>query len=83
MHLCMRTTVDIPDALLERARPILASRKLTLRSVVLDAIERLLDSRRPQFRLRDASVGHRPKRGKGVAARAINAAIDEMRERHR
>ncbi len=80
MHICMRTTIDIPDALLDRARPILASRNMTLRALVVDALERLLAAKGHRFKLADASVGYEAKPGEGVSAAAVNRAIDEMGE---
>lgn len=80
MHICMRTTIDIPDALLKRARPILASRNMTLRAVVVDALDRLVETKHPRFQLRDASVGHEAKSGARVSTDAINRAIEELGE---
>lgn len=80
MLLCMRTTVDVPDALLERVRPVLAQRGLTLRAVVVDALERLLAPEPQPFRLRDASTGYTPEPGTAVPSAAIDQAIDELDE---
>ena len=76
----MRTTVDLPDALLERVRPVLAQRGLTLRSVVVDALERLLAPESRPFRLRDASAGYTSDPGAAVSNAAINEAIEELDE---
>ncbi len=75
-----RTTVDIPDALLERARPILAARQMTLQALVMDAIERLVGTESPTFKLRDASVGYAYDE---VPNDEINRAVDELSERPR
>ncbi|GAB4170936.1 MAG: hypothetical protein Fur0032_09990 [Terrimicrobiaceae bacterium] len=79
MHMHMRTTIDMPDDLLRRAKPLLAERKMTLRALVIDALERVLEAPATPFRLRDASAGQ-PANGRGVSGRAINRAIDEMRK---
>jgi Arc/MetJ family transcription regulator len=76
----MRTTIDIPDTLLERVRPLLAKRNMTLRAVVIDALERLLEPKRTRFTLRDASVGYQPRGDRTISADVINQAIDDMRE---
>jgi len=47
MLLCMRTTLDIEDAILERARRRAASERTTLTSVVERALRQFL-SRRPE-----------------------------------
>lgn len=81
MLLCMRTTVDVPDALLKRARPVLARKGLTLRAVVIDALERLLAPDAAEaFRLRDASAGYSPGAGAHVSNEEINRTIDDVRE---
>ena len=80
MHICMRTTVDIPDHLLERVRPHLLKKGLTLRSVVVDALERLMMPNETAFRMRDASVGYRAEPGEEVSASQVNAAIQEFNE---
>ena len=56
----VKTTIDIADLLLERARKLPAERGTTLREVVESALRELLarqEPRRPRFHLRDASVG--------------------------
>ena len=79
MHFHMRTTIDMPDDLLRRAKPLLIERKMTLRALVIDALERAIEAPATTFRLRDASAGH-PAQGRGVSSREINRAINEVRE---
>lgn len=79
MHRHMRTTIDMPDDLLKRARPFLAERKMTLRALVIDALERAIEAPVVSYRLRDASAGCADEDG-GVSIGAINRAIDEARE---
>jgi hypothetical protein len=74
MH--MRTTIDMPEDLLRRVRPLLAERKMTFRALVIDALDRVIEARPSSFRLRDASVGED---NAGVSSEAINRAIDEAR----
>ncbi len=59
MHLCMRTTIDLPDALFARAKRLAQTRGTTLRELTIEGLESVLDRhrRRGPFRLRDASFG--------------------------
>lgn len=83
MHMPMRTTVDIPDALLERARPLLAARQMTLKALVVDALERLVGTEVPSFKLRDASVGNARGADNEVSNDEVYRAVDELNERAR
>jgi metal-responsive CopG/Arc/MetJ family transcriptional regulator len=74
----MRTSIDIPDALLERAKRAAARRKTSLRRIVLDALEQSLREKTRPFRLRDASAGSA---SVVVDEAMINQAIDEQRDR--
>lgn len=73
----MRTSIDIPDALMERVKRAAARRKTTLRRLVLDALEQSLKQKPERFELRDASVGSS---SATVDAGRINHAIDELRQ---
>jgi hypothetical protein len=55
----MKTTVEIPDALLEAARRVATRRGVTLRTLIEEGLRHAVktDTRRSPFRLRDASVG--------------------------
>jgi hypothetical protein len=56
----MRTSMDIPDSLLARARRLAAARGTTLRQLVIDGLRAVVESaahRAAPFRLRDASFG--------------------------
>jgi hypothetical protein len=43
----MRTTIDIPDALLRRTKAIAAIRGVTLKQIVVDAVEREINRAKP------------------------------------
>ena len=53
----MKTTVDISDALLERARDLLAAEKTTLRALIEEGLRLVIEEHaaRKPFKLRQAS----------------------------
>jgi hypothetical protein len=55
----MRTSVDIPDLLLRRARKLARERGITLRQLLVDGLTAALDREepRPLHRMRDLSYG--------------------------
>ena len=55
----MKTTIELPDELLRKARAFAARRKITLRSLIERGIRQVLreDGVQGTFKLRDASVG--------------------------
>lgn len=56
----MRTSIDIPDGLLARAKRLAEARGTTLREVVLDGLRAIIEQtprRPPSFRLKDGSFG--------------------------
>lgn len=57
----MKTTIDIADALLLEAKRLAAERGTTLRAVVEEGLDRVVEAhrRQPRFSLRDASFGGR------------------------
>lgn len=76
----VRTTVDIPEPLMERVKSRLVERQLTFRDLVISALERALqEDAHPPFRLKDASVGRSSE--KTVSVEEINRAVDEQRRR--
>ncbi|MDJ0952636.1 MAG: DUF2191 domain-containing protein [Acidimicrobiia bacterium] len=53
----MKTTVEIADELLKRAKQAALDRETTLRDLIERGLRRELDEPEREFRLRDASVG--------------------------
>jgi Arc/MetJ family transcription regulator len=55
----MRTTIDLPDALLAKAKRVARARGIALRELTIQALSALLGQGEPRapFRLRDASFG--------------------------
>lgn len=53
----MRTSIDMPESLLERARKVAESRKITLRDLFEEALRAMLEKYQQQrsFKLRDGS----------------------------
>lgn len=75
----MRTTIDLPDPLLQKAKRLAAERKTTVRALIIEALQSSLNQRRGKFALRDASFGDAGE-GERVSIAAINEAIDLSRE---
>ena len=59
MLMCMRTTIDLPDALFAKARRLAHARGTTLRELMIEGLETVIDQNRraPKFQLHDASYG--------------------------
>jgi Arc/MetJ family transcription regulator len=72
----MKTTIEIADALLERAKRTAARQHTTLRALVEDGLRHVLDEPRSsgQFRLRRASF-----RGNGLRPGVLDAGWDRIR----
>jgi hypothetical protein len=75
----MRTTIDMPDGLMQRVREVSAARKTTFRALVIEALEKSLLNQDTKFELRDASAG-KPRKSEGISAEQINAELDAQRE---
>ena len=74
----MKTTVEIPDALLGEARKIAARQQTTLRVLIIEGLRRMIAERKRAgaFRLRKATFG-----GGGLQADVVAASWQRIRER--
>ena len=74
----MRTTIDIPDRLLQRVKRQMIEQNTTFRDMVISALEKTLSMKESgEFKLRDAAVGKPVK--SPVSNDEINEAIDQQR----
>ena len=73
----MKTTVEIPDTLLEEARKVASKDGTTLRALIQEGLRRILAERqRPKrFRLRDVSF-----KGKGLQPEFAEASWEQIRD---
>lgn len=77
MGVCMKTTVEIPDALLAEARRLAASQQTTVRALIEQGLQRVLIERRAPatHRLRQASFP-----GEGLQREVQESAWERLRE---
>jgi hypothetical protein len=73
----MKTTVEIPDSLLEEARKVAARQQTTLRVLIIEGLRRIVAERRRAavFRLRKATF-----RGNGLQPDIAGATWDRIRD---
>lgn len=73
----MKTTVEIPDALLEEARKLAAREGTTVRALIEQGLRRVLRDRKRggAFRLRKASF-----KGEGLQPEAAGASWEQIRD---
>lgn len=73
----MKTTVEIPDHLLEEARKVAVRQRTTLRVLIVEGLQRVVAERkRPRaFRLRRASLP-----GQGLQSGIADANWERIRE---
>jgi hypothetical protein len=78
MVICMKTTVEIADALLDEARRVADKGGTTVRALIEEGLRLVLKSRRASgpFRLRRASF-----KGKGLQAGIQEGDWEEIRRR--
>jgi len=73
----MKTTVEIPDTLLDEARKVANRQDTTLRVLIIEGLRRVIAERKRSgpFRLRKATF-----RGNGLQAGVADAPWDRIRE---
>jgi hypothetical protein len=73
----MKTTIDIPDTLLEEARKLAATEQTTLKALVSEGLRRILTERQKKksFQLRKATF-----RGQGLQPQLAGASWEQIRE---
>jgi hypothetical protein len=73
----MKTTVEIPDALLDEARKLAARQDSTLRVLIIEGLRRIVAERKRAggFKLRKASF-----RGNGLQPEVADASWERIRE---
>jgi CRISPR/Cas system-associated protein Csm6 len=73
----MKTTVELPDSLLEEAKRVAARQDTTLRVLIIEGLRKVIAERKrvQAFRLRKATF-----RGKGLQPDAAGASWERIRE---
>ncbi len=73
----MKTTVEIPDSLLESARQLAGRERTTVKALVVEGLRRLLQERRKArpFRLRRATFN-----GQGLQAQVADGTWEKIRD---
>ena len=73
----MKTTVEIPDAVLKEARRVATQEKTTVRALIVDGLRRVLAERKRKgtFRLRKASF-----KGSGLHPDLAGAPWERIRD---
>jgi hypothetical protein len=73
----MKTTVEIPDAVLAEARRVAARERTTVRALIVDGLRRVLAERKRKgkFRLRHASF-----KGSGLHPDLAGASWEKIRD---
>lgn len=73
----MKTTVEIPDSLLDEARRVASREGRTVRALVEEGLRRVVAERKRTrvFRLRKASF-----KGKGLQSHVAGASWDQIRD---
>lgn len=74
----MKTTVEIPDSILEEARRLAARQRTTVRALIVEGLRRVLAERKQRgaFRLRKATF-----RGDGLQPDLVGAPWERVRDR--
>ena len=77
MHGYMKTTVEIPDALLNAAKRAASRDGVTVRALLIEGLHRVLESRKRDaaFHLRDASFA-----GEGLQPEVADGSWERLRD---
>ncbi|MCY3760073.1 MAG: hypothetical protein OXH50_02385 [Gemmatimonadetes bacterium] len=76
----MKTTIELPDALLRAAKAMAARRGTTLKAIITHALEREVHhgaSTPVLFEVDDDGLPHLPSRGARVTAEIVGRLLDE------
>jgi len=73
----MKTTMHIPDSLIEEVRKLAQQEQTTMKAIVEDGLRRVVSERRrhTRFRLRKATF-----KGKGLQSHLAGSSWDQIRE---
>jgi len=73
----MKTTIELPDALLAQARRYVASRNMTMKALIEQGLRKVMAEKQmaPKFTLRDGSV-----KGNGLTPEFQNATWEQLRD---
>jgi hypothetical protein len=73
----MKTTIEISDPLLERARQVAGREKTTVRALVEEGLRKVIEARQqaPGFKLRRITF-----KGSGLQPQAAGASWEQIRE---
>ena len=73
----MKTTVHIPDSLIEEARKIASREKTTIKALIEEGLRRTIDDRKQKrsFRLREATF-----KGNGLQPGVADASWEKIRD---
>ena len=76
----MKTTIELPDALLRAAKAMAVRRGTTLKAIVTHALEREVHdgaSTSALFEVDDDGLPHLPNRGARITAETVGRLLDE------
>ena len=73
----MKTTIELPDALLGQARRYAGARNMTMKALIEQGLRKIMaeEKNEPKFKLRDCSVG-----GNGMTPEYQNATWEQKLE---
>ena len=73
----MKTTIELPDALLGQARRYAGARNMTMKALIEQGLRKVMVEKKnePKFKLRDGSV-----KGNGLTPEFQNATWEQIRD---